>query len=335
MQTRENALHQWLKTIYPTNDYLLIPLAGDASFRRYYRLKQAGVSFIIMDAPPDKLKLTPFVYVRTILAEQGITTPQIFALDETLGFALLEDFGDALLQDALRQQDPQPLYETAIQTLIQMQQFPRSQQQPQLQVFDQSFMLRELSLFHEWFIQGYLGLQLSDQEHQLLATTFHMLTQAIMNQPQVLVHRDYHSRNIMILNPEQDSNLKIGVIDFQDAVLGPITYDLVSLLKDCYIHLPQAQLTHWVNYFYHQTNVTSLYSFTAFQQAFDWCGLQRHLRILGTFSRLHIRDGKSNYLQDLPRTYQYVTTCMANYPEFQAFHRWLEHRVEPYMQACT
>ncbi len=332
MQTRENALHQWLKTIYPKTDYTLSPLAGDASFRRYYRLQRDGLSLIIMDAPPDKIKLTPFVYVRALLAEQGISTPQIYALDDTLGFALLEDFGDVLLRDALHQQNSQPLYQTAIQTLIRMQHQRSSQQPIQLQTFDQAFMLQELALFPEWFLQRYLGLTLHEKEQQLLNTTFQMLTAAIANQPQVLVHRDYHSRNIMLLEQEPHASHKFGIIDFQDAVLGPITYDLVSLLKDCYVHLPHAQLIGWVQYFYDHANLTPLYSFTAFQQAFDWCGLQRHLRILGTFARLHLRDGKSNYLHDLPRTYQYVTTCMAAYPEFQAFNQWLQQRVDPCFQ---
>jgi len=332
MQNRESALHQWLKSIYPKMDYTLTPLAGDASFRRYYRFHQNELSLIVMDAPPDKINITPFVYVRALLAEQGILTPQIYALDEKLGFALLEDFGDILLRDALQQQNSQPLYQTAIQTLIQMQQLRRSQQPLQLEAFDQAFMLQELSLFHEWFLQRYLGLNLQEKEHQLLDETFQMLTTNIANQPQVLVHRDYHSRNIMILNQDPHTPPKFGIIDFQDAVLGPITYDLVSLLKDCYIHLPREQLLGWLQYYYDQTNLDTRYSFAAFQQAFDWCGLQRHLRILGTFSRLHLRDAKSNYLQDLPRTYQYVTTCMAAYPEFQVFSKWLQQRVDPCFQ---
>lgn len=331
MQTRENALHQWLNTIYPSQDYTLKPLAGDASFRRYYRLHHAGTSRVIMDSPPDKVKLAPFVYIRTLLAEHDIITPQIYVLDEVLGFAILEDFGDILLCQAFNQLPTQPLYESAIDILTHMQ-HSVSQGPVQLDTFDQPFMLQELSLFHDWFLHQYLGLDLATDERQLLDTTFQMLTTQIASQPKVLVHRDYHSRNIMLLEESAPAAPKFGIIDFQDAMLGPIAYDLVSLLKDCYIHLPREELMRWLQHFYDRSPEAQHYTFPEFQRAFDWCGLQRHLRVLGTFARLHLRDGKSNYLNDLPRTYQYVMTCLADYPEFQVFSEWLEHRVHPSFQ---
>lgn len=327
MQTRENALHQWLKTIYPTSDYTLIPLAGDASFRRYYRLVREGMSQIVMDTPPEKIKLASFVHVGSLLAEQGIKTPHIHELDEPLGFALLEDFGDMLFSKALRQQNPQALYPSAIHILMQMQQKP-VKLALKLQVFDQSLMLQELSLFPEWFLQRYLGLQLKSEESQLIQTTFEMLTAQIASQPQVLVHRDYHSRNIMLLKHAPSAPSQLGIIDFQDAMLGPITYDLVSLLKDCYIQLSQAQIQQFLQYFHDQSPLMQNYSLAEFKRDFDWCGLQRHLRILGTFSRLHLRDAKSSYLNDLPRTYHYVMNCIDNHPEFQAFGHWLKQRVD-------
>jgi aminoglycoside/choline kinase family phosphotransferase len=329
MQTRENALHQWLKTIYPNAEYTITPLAGDASFRRYYRLHQAMSSHIIMDAPPDKLTLSPFVYIQNLLAEHGITTPKIFALDHELGFALLEDFGDRLLAEALAQDNPQPLYQSAIQILTHMQQHP-SLENFELKTFDQPFMLQELTLFQDWFLQRYLGLTLEAEEQQLLQQTFDMLTAAIARQPKVLVHRDYHSRNIMLL--QSQPSYKFGIIDFQDAMVGPFTYDLVSLLKDCYILLPHEQLINWLHYFYEHSTLSKQYTFAELQQAFDWCGLQRHLRILGTFCRLHLRDGKSNYLNDLPRTYNYVLSCIEAYPEFAIFKQWLAERVHPHFQ---
>ncbi len=331
MQTRENALHKWLKTIYPDSDYSLAPLAGDASFRRYYRLHHAGITQIIMDSPPDRIPLAPFVYVRRLLAEQGVRTPQIYAIDDTLGFAVLEDFGNVLLQDALNQSSAHPLYQSAIQILTQIHHH-HSPQPIELQHFDQTFMLQELNLFHDWFLQRYLGLSLNTDEHQLLQTTFQNLTTQIANQPQVLIHRDYHSRNIMLLDRQPDALPKFGIIDFQDAMIGPITYDLVSLLKDCYIQLSQDQISFWLHYFYQQSQLTQPYEFSDLQHAFDWCGLQRHLRILGTFCRLHLRDGKSNYLHDLPRTYQYVTTCVQAYPELHPFGQWLQHRVHAHFQ---
>lgn len=334
MQTRENVLHQWLKTFYPQADYTLKPLAGDASFRRYYRLQQSQVSQIIMDAPPDKIQMAPFVYVRDLLANQGITTPQIYALDHNLGFAILEDFGNVMLSDALKQYQPDPLYKSAIQILTHLQNKPFAQPL-KLKTFDQNFMLQELSLFHDWFLQRYLNLNLQADEHELLNTTFQMLTTQIASQPQVLVHRDYHSRNIMVLEPAATTSHKFGIIDFQDAVLGPLTYDLVSLLKDCYIELPREIILAWVTYFYEHSELAQQYTLAEFQRAFDWCGLQRHLRVLGTFCRLHLRDGKSNYLYDLPRTYQYVATCVADYPEFQTFGEWLQQRVYPCFQSAV
>lgn len=332
MQPRENALHQWLNTIYPSQDFTLKPLAGDASFRRYYRLHLAGTSLVIMDSPPDRVKLAPFVYIRTLLAEHNIITPHIYVLDEVLGFAILEDFGDILLCQALSQLPTHPLYESAIEILTHMQ-HSASQGTMQLETFDQAFMLQELSLFYDWFLHQYLGLDLAADERELLNATFQMLTTQIASQPKALIHRDYHSRNIMLLEETSLLAPKFGIIDFQDAMIGPIAYDLVSLLKDCYIHLPREELNHWLQHFYARSTQAQQYTFAEFQRAFDWCGLQRHLRVLGTFARLHLRDGKSNYLNDLPRTYQYVITCLKDYPEFQTFREWLEHRVHSSFQS--
>ncbi len=249
-------------------------------------------------------------------------------MDETLGFALLEDFGNVLLQNALKQPNSETLYRTAIHTLIQIQR-NYGHQTVNLQTFDQTFMLQELSLFQEWFLKRYLGLNLETDEHQLLDETFQILTSQIEAQPRVLVHRDYHSRNIMLLEQTPATSPKFGIIDFQDAVLGPITYDLVSLLKDCYIQLSREDMIFWLQYFYEQANLSQDFTFTDFHRAFDWCGLQRHIRILGTFARLHLSDGKSNYLQDLPRTFQYVVHGVEDYPEFQKFKQWLHTRVAP------
>lgn len=336
MQTRENALHEWLKTIYPNMDFTLTPLAGDASFRRYYRLQQDLLSQIVMDAPPTKVALAPFVTIAELLTEHGIKTPQIHAINYSAGFALLEDFGNVLFGDALKEPQSIPeLYQNAIQLLCQMQQ--STVQPTQLAPFDQAFMLKEIALFQEWFLKRYLGLSLSHSEQQLLTDTFQRLTACIMQQPQVLIHRDYHSRNIMLPGYPQSVNpLTMGLIDFQDAMLGPITYDLVSLLKDCYIHLPPELVSNSLRLFFDSAQISDRYTFSEFQQAFDWCGLQRHLKVLGIFCRLHFRDGKSNYLQDLPLTFRYVMTCVEAYPEFAAFAEWLNERVkDPFMSQHT
>lgn len=326
MQTRENALHQWLQTIYPHSEYTLTPLAGDASFRRYYRLQQPGVSHIVMDSPPDKIPLAPFVQIQKLLSDQGLHTPNIHALNDAQGFAVLEDFGNVLFRDALNHHDPHQLYPSALSVLNHMQ---NNHHALQLAKFDQAFMLHELTLFHDWFLDRYLGLSLSPAEHGLLTQTFQTLTTQITKQPQVFIHRDYHSRNIMLLEANDTPCPKFGIIDFQDAMLGPITYDLVSLLKDCYIQLPQEHITLWLTYFYGQSTLAQSYSFSEFQRAFDWCGLQRHLKVLGNFCRLHLRDGKSNYLNDLPLTYHYVMSCLETYAEFDPFRAWLQDTVYP------
>lgn len=326
MQTRENALHEWLKTIYPNNDFTLTPLAGDASFRRYYRLQQDMLSQIVMDAPPAKVALAPFVAIRELLSQQGILTPQIHAVNYDAGFALLEDFGNILFGDAVKQKSTAQLYEQAMAILCQIHQNPAP---THLAKFDQAFMLQELTLFRDWFLERYLGLTISDDEQNLLARTFQQLTTHLAQQPQVLIHRDYHSRNIMLLEHEEMAQSpKFGIIDFQDAMLGPFTYDLVSLLKDCYIQLSSEDLLRWLQYFFELSPLSAGYSFTEFQRAFDWCGLQRHLRILGTFCRLHFRDGKSNYLADLSLTFQYVMSCVETYAELQEFAAWMKERVQ-------
>lgn len=325
MQTRENALNEWLKTIYPDNNFTLTPLAGDASFRRYYRLQQSTISHIVMDAPPAQVALAPFVAIGELLSQQGILTPQIHAVNYDEGFALLEDFGNLLFADAVQQANTTELYQNALSILCHMQ---RNLVPTHLARFDQSFMLQELTLFREWFLERYLGLTLHPDEQQLIERTFQALTAQLMQQPQVLIHRDYHSRNIMLLKDKMPGQ-SFGIIDFQDAMLGPFTYDLVSLLKDCYIQLSQEDLLQRLQYFFEASELSKIYSFAEFRQAFDWCGLQRHLRILGTFCRLHFRDGKSNYLADLPLTFHYVISCVEAYCEFQPFAAWLKDRVQP------
>ncbi|MCR9192801.1 MAG: phosphotransferase [Gammaproteobacteria bacterium] len=330
MQTRENALHQWLKTIYTQFDYHLTPLTGDASFRRYYRLQHENTSRIVMDAPPDKLSLTPFMHICSLLSTRGLITPQIYASDDTLGFILLEDFGDVLFRDVIHHDNHQQLYKTALSLLHQMHAPPKPT--IKLAPFDQAFMLQELALFHDWFLTRHLGLTLSPSEHQLLAQTFQTLTADIANQPNVLIHRDYHSRNIMVLPSTDTSSPKLGIIDFQDAMLGPITYDVVSLLKDCYVQLSSDEIMSQLQQFHAHSKVAQSYPFDVFQKAFDWCGLQRHLKVLGIFCRLHLRDGKPHYLNDLPRTYDYVTHCLRGYPEFSVFSEWLQDRIDPVFQ---
>lgn len=323
MHTRQSALQEWLSHQIEHRDFTLMPLAGDASFRCYYRLLYNMKSYIVMDAPPEKETLHPFLTIGKILINQGVKTPEVFAFNLEKGFALLEDFGNELLLTALTQSNADILYKTAIQSLLHLQQCETDTLE--LSNFDKAHLLEGMALFPQWFLSAYLHLSLTPQQKQLLQNTFQWLSNRILEQPQVFTHRDYHSRNLMVL--EDHATVKLGIIDFQDAMRGPFTYDLVSLLKDCYINWPEKLITQWLAFFYHALPDTHGWTQTEFSQAVDFCGLQRHLRILGTFSRLHLRDGKSIYLQDLPRTLEYILNCTARYPALSLFHHFLEETV--------
>lgn len=323
MHTRQNELNKWLKNIFGNTPFHLVLLAGDASFRRYFRLHCGELTHVVMDAPPDKEMITPFINISKKLASMGIHTPAILAFEQAQGFILLEDLGDESLLKTLSHDDADPLYTAAITTLLQLQQCPTNN--PLLPNFDKPFMLQELSLFHDWFLQAYLALRLNTSEKLLLEETFEWLVTQIALQPQVFIHRDYHSRNLMVVG--QNNPIDIGVIDFQDAMHGPFTYDLVSLLKDCYIQWPETNITHWLTYFYHQLPSTFGWSLAEFTRGFDLCGLQRHLKVLGIFCRLHLRDNKISYLRDLPLTLHYVNACLERYSELQPLYHFMQKTV--------
>lgn len=324
MHNRENALNKWLLQTLAGPQFELIPLTGDASFRRYFRLQSSQGQQIVMDAPPEKERLEPFLTVADLLTKAGIRTPQIQFSDISQGFAILEDFGDTLLFHKLSPQTANHLYKEAITTLINIQQNP-GLARAELPIFNNEYILQELQLFREWFLSAYLKLSLSQQEETLLNTVFGWLSDEVAQQPQVFIHRDYHSRNIMLV--EKDNKTELGIIDFQDAMRGPCTYDLVSLLKDCYIQWPAEQVHHWLAFFYEQLPLNSGYSLKNFTRAFELCGLQRHLKVLGIFSRLYLRDNKRNYLQDLPRTLNYVRDCLGRYEELHSLSKFMQQRV--------
>lgn len=316
MHNRKNALQLWLEKTLRSTDFTLIALTGDASFRRYLRLHHENKNYIVMDAPPEKEPLGTFLSMGAFLRKNNLHAPEVIAVDQSLGFALLEDFGDDLLLDQLTPSSANTIYQLALLTLIQFQQCP-----PPFWVtpFNKAFMLKELDLFKEWFLEKYLHLTLTSSQNELVNETQHWLVNEIIKQPQVLIHRDFHSRNLMILEDEQ-----LGIIDFQDAMVGPITYDLVSLLKDCYIQWPKKQINEWVSFFYQHSPLAKQSPFSEFIYAFELCGLQRHLKVLGVFSRLHIRDNKSNYLNDLPLTLRYILDCVESYKELEPFYCFMQ-----------
>ena len=323
MHERENALKEWLVHTIKNKDFILTPLTGDASFRRYFRIHYNGLSQIVMDAPPGKEDLEPFVHVAKTLAIAKVRTPEIVAINKEQGFLLISDFGDQLLLDKLHNGTVDSYYQDAIKTLFKIQECPISD--PKLPSFDKSFMLKEMSLCLEWFFKAYLSLDVTEEEKMLVQNTMEWIATEVAQQPLTFIHRDYHSRNLMLINNEKESAL--GVIDFQDAMSGPLTYDVVSLLKDCYISWPRERVLEWVAYYHTQSVLAKSYSLPEFIRAFDLCGLQRHLKVLGIFCRLYLRDNKSAYLGDLPLTLKYVLECSEIYEELHPFFYFMQKRV--------
>ena len=324
MHSRQTALHHWLLNVINTADYELTPLTGDASFRRYYRLHYLGEFRIVMDAPPDKETVGPFLHIARLLSEQGIHAPHVYAADEQQGFIVLEDLGDTLLLSILQADNADKLYRQAMDIILRMQAsiHPLHAQIP---CFDKAYMLQELQLFITWFLNGYLKLTLSDAETKLINSHFQLLVTEISAQPQVFIHRDYHSRNIMFI--ERDGQFDLGIIDFQDAMQGPLAYDLVSLLKDCYIQWPREQVLDWAALFYSQSPIAQQMTLPAFIQGFERCGLQRHLKVLGIFSRLYLRDNKPGYLNDIPLVLNYVMSALEPCAEWSEFYQFMLNRV--------
>lgn len=329
MSQRENALNEWLKQLPFLGQFTLKALTGDASFRRYFRLSTNNMTYIVMDAPPEKENLLSFVLISEVLQKNHVRAPKIVAQDMTKGFLLLEDFGDTLLANHLSEENAPSRYKACLDTLLQIQQCET--ERPLLPKFDTAHMLQEMSLFKTWFLEKLLGLSLNPKEEKQLNILFMELALHLADQPQCFIHRDYHSRNLMILNTV--TPLQIGVIDFQDAMKGPFTYDLVSLVKDCYVQWNETIQQNWIAYFYQRLPHTFNWSFDEFRQGVDWCGLQRHLKVLGIFSRLHLRDNKPNYLKDLPLTLFYTKQCASRYPVFESLYELIEKKITPLFEA--
>ena len=324
--TRKLALAHWITQVQAghNQDPQLTPLGGDAGFRRYFRYPWSS-PLLAVDAPPSSEDTRQFVALAEHLRANGLASPRIIAADADQGFLLVEDFGDQLLYRALTPANADSLYGQAMAELRRLQACP---DQPGLiPRYDRALLRRELELFGDWFVQPLLGYSPSHGEQQMLNQVFTQLEDNALAQPQVLVHRDYHSRNLILC-----SDGRLGIIDFQGALWGAITYDLVSLLKDCYKRWPQAQAQHWALAYLQalQANgqLTSI-SNSQFLQWFDWMGLQRHIKVLGIFARLHLRDGKPGYLQDLPLVLRYTLETASQYPQLAAFYDWLQQRLLP------
>jgi len=322
---RRERLAGWVAAVCPSCDGRLEPASTDASFRRYYRVRRDdGKTLIVMDAPPDREKPATFVDLAQRFGALGIHVPAVHAHDLEQGFVLLEDLGATAYLDVLGEDNVDRLYGDALSTLEVLQaQGPRQG----LPAYDRELLERELDIFTEWLLGRHLGITPSPPEQRMLDEVFGILVRNALEQPQVCVHRDFHSRNLMVASPPSP-----GVIDFQDAVVGPVTYDLVSLLRDCYIAWPPERVDDWAwGYFERaaRSGVLEPWHESRFLRWFDLMGVQRHLKAAGIFARLKHRDGKGGYLGDVPRTLRYIDHVARRLPDLQALGRFLGERVFP------
>jgi aminoglycoside/choline kinase family phosphotransferase len=292
--------------------------SADASFRSYWRVRQGMRSWVVMNAPPDKEDVGPFIDIAARLRAAGLNAPEVIAQDLAQGFLLLGDLGTRTYLPELDEGSVEPLYGDALDALQTMQSRVDANRLP---AYDAARLSTEMELFPTWFLRRHLGHEPAPAELELIAACMQLLLDSAAEQPVAFVHRDYHSRNLMVVpgaNP--------GIIDFQDAVVGPVTYDLVSLLKDCYIQWPLARVHAWAEAYRQRLVAAGVAEVgpTRWRRWFDWMGLQRHLKVLGIFARLNYRDGKAGYLNDLPLVLDYTLTVCARYGELAAFGEWLE-----------
>ena len=306
--------------------YSLAPASADASFRRYFRAVLDGAwsgapgerSLIVMDAPPAHEDCRPFIHVAQLLAAAGVHAPRVVASDVERGFLLLTDLGTTTFASALDAASAPHLYGDAIDALVRWQ---RASREHELPTYDDALLRRELALFPDWYVARHLGHPLAPAERDALERTFALLLANNLAQPRVFVHRDYHSRNLMVSAPNP------GVLDFQDAVYGPITYDLVSLLRDAYVEWDEELQLDWAIRYWERARAEALpvrADFADFWRDFEWMGVQRQLKVLGIFARLKHRDGKSRYVEDMPRVLRYVQRAAARYRELDALSALLD-----------
>lgn len=300
LPTRDSLRDAWVQETLHDPAATLARASADASFRSYWRATSAGRSWVVMDAPPDKEDIRPWLEVAGRLARAGLHVPEIQAADPVRGFVLMEDLGDRTLLPELREATVDRLYGQALDALLRMQLHADAAGLP---AYDEPRLVAEMELMPEWLLKRHLGVTPECEQWDVIESAFRLLADNALRQPQVFVHRDFHSRNLLVTAVDSP-----GIIDFQDAVRGPVTYDLVSLLRDCYIEWPLARVEAWVQDYRLRLQDAGIPvpSPAEFQRAFDLMGLQRHLKVLGIFCRLWYRDGKASYLQDLPLVWKYT-----------------------------
>jgi aminoglycoside/choline kinase family phosphotransferase len=310
---RRAALERWLSGRYGAGGCALAPASADASFRRYFRVTLPdGATLIAMDAPPEHEDCRPFIRVAGLLAEAGLNAPHVLAQDLEQGFLLLTDLGRETFLAAMQKPGTDDarvdaMYRDAIGALVRWQ---ASSRPGVLPPYDDALLRRELALFPDWYVSRHLGVTLTAAQSAELAAVFDLVVAANLAQPSVFVHRDYMPRNLMVSDPSP------GILDFQDAVYGPITYDVASLFRDAFISWPEARVIDWTVRYWEEARRAGLPvdpDFGAFYRDFEWMGLQRHLKVLGIFARLKHRDGKAGYVEDTPRFVAYVRAVTARY----------------------
>ena len=322
---RRTAFDRWLAGLgrHGIDPHSVRSASADASFRRYFRVDAAHGSLIVMDAPPAQEDCRPFVKVARLLRGAGLNAPEVIEWDEAAGFMLLSDLGSTTYLAQLDASSAPALYDDASTALVKMQGIAAEHALPP---YDRELLTRELQLFPDWYIARHGGVELDENERILLERSFELIVRNNLAQPRVLVHRDYHSRNLMVCGAlGQPDNP--GIIDFQDAVWGPITYDLVSLLRDAYIEWDEEQQIDWAVRYWEKARKAQLpvaSDFGDFWRDFEWMGLQRHLKVLGIFCRLYHRDGKDGYLKDLPLVWRYAHRVTTRYSPLTPLARLLE-----------
>ena len=316
--TRQQALANWLREKLQHSEFRLTTASADASFRRYFRVHLADKTLIAMDAPPAHENCEPFVRIAKLFGDAGMHVPEVIAQDLAQGFLLLSDLGDVTYLSQLNDTTAPALYHDAYMALIKLQLASKPNVLPD---YDDALLTREMQLFPDWYITRHLSFTLDQKQQEDLHKVFALLNQNILAQGQVYVHRDYHSRNLMLCHDNP------GVLDFQDAVYGAITYDLVSLLKDAYISWDEEQIIDWTVRYWQTAKKQGLpvpADFSEFYRDFEYMGAQRHIKVLGIFARLYHRDGKDGYLKDMPLVMHYLRKVCERYIELKPLLRLLD-----------
>jgi aminoglycoside/choline kinase family phosphotransferase len=319
MDTRLMELHAWLAgNFFKANTFSLAPASADASFRRYFRITENARTWIAMDAPPPQENCRPFVTVAALMREAGLNVPQVMAQDIERGFLLLSDLGTTTFLNGFDADNPDTLFSAAIDALITWQ---RASRPGVLPPYDAALLQRELDLFPDWYVGKHLQTAFTDTQRAAFEGVSRLLIDAALAQPLVYVHRDYMPRNLMLSTPNP------GVLDFQDAVYGPITYDVASLFRDAFVSWPEERELDWVIRYWERAKAAGLplnADFGSFWRDFEWMGLQRHIKVLGIFARINYRDGKPHYLKDTPRFINYARKVSARYRELAPLSKLLD-----------